>query len=171
MCPKHGYGSAGKMQATIVPMARFAHGLSLFGSRLIPTAGRALNMAPFLLSRCLLLARGQRARAGKNLDQVDYFGVARGFPDELGQFLRHHRLDILADELQELTMQLGVFERFAHRVLENINTILRRSRRQYVRRADGSKNPPDMEKLFLPIRFDETLDLGKVAQARVLGAL
>ena len=77
----------------------------VYSDRRYPRGWACIEYGSVLLVKTFShLARRQRSGAGKNLDQFDNFGVARSLSNNLGQFLGHHRLHFLADELQKLTM-------------------------------------------------------------------
>jgi hypothetical protein len=77
-----------------------ARGLGLTAlSKLIANLGGRLNYDLSLLSsnKCTYLPRRKRPCPREIFEQVGYFRIARYIVDRLRQFLRHKRLDFVAD--------------------------------------------------------------------------
>ena len=74
----------------------------------------------------------------------------------------------VADNLSVFAMKVGIFESLAHRLLNDLHSILRCSRGQNVRRARQPKGSREGEELGFFFRFRKALDLRKVAEAGML---
>jgi hypothetical protein len=79
----------------------------------------------------------QRLGTGKFLEEVDDFAFARQPPDRLLQLLGHERRRLIAGELFEFFVKLRIFESFAHRFLQDLHPLFRRSRRKDIGQAGG----------------------------------
>src|SRR6185312_6319521 len=111
------------------------------------------------------LSRRKRRGTRESFEHLYQFVVTWGVANGLGQFLWHQRIGVLADDLSVFAVEIRIFQSLAHRLLNDLHPIFRRSRRQNVGRACQSENSRDGEELDLFFRLSEALDLREVAEA------
>ena len=126
------------------------------------------------LDSCFAAPADQRAGSGPAPERVfssSVTSVSRGTSRiDLSQFLGHERLGVLADQFKEIAVKFLILERFSKSILENVDAILGRSRRDDVRRTDEPENPPHGQQLSFTLGLGEALNLGKMTELWMFGA-